>query len=43
MELALREVTYLSVALRIVAAVLIGGLIGLERGLIWWSAWVLAW
>ena len=33
MELALREVTYLSVALRIVAAVLIGGLIGLERGL----------
>ena len=33
MEFALREVTYLSVALRIVAAVLIGGLIGLERGL----------
>ena len=29
----LREVTYLAVALRIFAAVLIGGLIGLERGL----------
>lgn len=29
----LREVTYLAVALRIVAAVIIGGLIGLERGL----------
>ena len=29
----LREVTYLAVALRIVAAVVIGGLIGLERGL----------
>lgn len=33
MELTLREVTYLSVVLRIVAAVLVGGLIGLERGL----------
>ncbi len=29
----LREVTYLAVALRVFAAVLIGGLIGLERGL----------
>ena len=29
----LREVTYLAVALRITAAVLIGGLLGLERGL----------
>ena len=29
----LREITYLAVALRISAAVLIGGLIGLERGL----------
>ena len=29
----LREVTYLAVALRIVAAVLIGGLLGLERGM----------
>ena len=29
----LREVTYLAVALRIVAAVLLGGLIGLDRGL----------
>ena len=29
----LREVTYLAVALRIVAAIVIGGLIGLERGL----------
>ena len=29
----LREVTYLAIALRIVAAVIIGGLIGLERGL----------
>ena len=29
----LREVTYLAVALRIAAAVLIGGLLGLERGL----------
>lgn len=29
----LREVTYLAVALRIVAAVLLGGLLGLERGL----------
>ena len=29
----LREVTYLAVALRIVAAVIIGGLIGLDRGL----------
>jgi len=31
--LEIREVTYLAVALRIVAAVIIGGLIGLERGL----------
>lgn len=30
---ALREVTFLSVALRIVTAILVGGLIGLERGL----------
>ncbi len=29
----IREVTYLAVALRIVAAVLIGGLIGMERGM----------
>lgn len=29
----LREVTYLAVAVRIVAAVLIGGLLGLERGM----------
>ena len=29
----LREVTYLAVALRIVAAVVIGGLLGLERGM----------
>ena len=29
----LREVTYLAVALRILAAVIIGGLLGLERGL----------
>ena len=29
----LREVTYLAVALRIVAAVLIGGILGLERGM----------
>ena len=29
----LREVTYLAVAIRIVCAVIIGGLIGLERGL----------
>ena len=29
----LREVTYLAVALRIVAAVIIGGILGLERGL----------
>ena len=29
----LREVTYLAIALRILAAVIIGGLIGLERGL----------
>ena len=33
MEMQLREITYLAVALRIVAAVVIGGLIGLERGL----------
>jgi putative Mg2+ transporter-C (MgtC) family protein len=31
--LAIREVTYLAVILRIFAAVLIGGLLGLERGL----------
>ena len=31
--MVLREITYLSVALRIFAAVIIGGLIGLERGL----------
>lgn len=30
---AIREVTYLSVALRIVLAVIMGGLLGLERGL----------
>ena len=29
----IREVTYLAVALRVVAAVIIGGLIGLERGM----------
>ena len=33
MDLAIREVTYLAVALRIFSAVLIGGLLGLERGL----------
>ena len=33
MELALREVTYLSIALRILCAVIIGGLLGLEREL----------
>ena len=33
MELHLREVTYLAIGLRILAAVIIGGLIGLERGL----------
>ena len=33
MELQLREVTYLAICLRILAAVIIGGLIGLERGL----------
>ena len=31
--MVLREVTYLAVALRVFAAVIIGGLIGLERGL----------
>ena len=31
--MVLREVTYLAVALRILAAVIIGGLIGLERGM----------
>ena len=31
--MALREVTYLAVALRIFAAVLIGGILGLERGM----------
>ena len=31
--MVLREVTYLSVALRIVAALIIGGLLGLERGM----------
>ena len=29
----LREVTYLAVALRILAAVVIGGFVGLERGM----------
>ena len=29
----LREITYLAVALRIFAAIILGGLIGLERGL----------
>ena len=33
MELGLREVTYWAIALRIVVAVIVGGLIGLERGL----------
>ena len=33
MELQLREVTYLAIAIRILVAVIIGGLIGLERGL----------
>lgn len=33
MELELREVTYLSVALRIAVAFLLGGALGLERGL----------
>ena len=33
MELEIREVTLLAVVLRIVASVIIGGLIGLERGL----------
>ena len=33
MELHLREVTYLAIGLRILAAVIVGGLIGLERGL----------
>ena len=33
MIMELREVTYLAVRLRIVAAVIIGGLIGLERGM----------
>ncbi len=33
MELTIREVTLLAVVLRVVAAVIIGGLIGLERGL----------
>lgn len=31
--MGVREVTYLAVALRIVAAVLVGGLLGLERGM----------
>ncbi len=31
--MALREVTYLAVAVRILAAVLVGGLLGLERGM----------
>lgn len=31
--MSLREVTYLAVALRILAAVIIGGLIGMERGM----------
>ena len=29
----LREVTYLAVALRIFAAVIVGGILGLERGM----------
>ena len=33
MELTLREVTYLSVILRLVCAMAIGGIIGLERGM----------
>ena len=33
MGLGLREVTYLAVAVRILSAVIIGGLIGLERGM----------
>lgn len=33
MELVLREVTYLSVVLRLVCALVIGGIIGLERGM----------
>ena len=32
-QLELREVTLLSVALRVAAAIIVGGLIGLERGL----------
>ena len=31
--MGLREVTYLAIALRIIAAVIVGGLIGLERGM----------
>ena len=33
MELQLREVTYLAIVIRILAAIIVGGLIGLERGL----------
>ena len=33
MGLGLREVTYLAVAVRILTAVVVGGLIGLERGM----------
>ena len=33
MQLQLREVTYLAVALRVFAAVIIGGILGLERGM----------
>ncbi len=33
MELALREVTYLSIVLRLLSAMVIGGIIGLERGM----------
>lgn len=33
MELVLREVTYLSVILRLVCALIVGGIIGLERGM----------
>ena len=29
----LRELTYMAIALRIVAAVILGGILGLERGL----------
>ena len=38
MELVLREVTYLSVILRLVCALIVGGIIGLERGMKNWPA-----